>query len=128
MTTGEKIRQQRKFLDMKQEELSKLIGVSLKTVQRWEAGERSPRVEEMSRLSDALHVSAGYLMGLEDTSDLSNKVPTNEKALLEKKTEIATFTTKNGERFEAPATPEGYEYLEKMFLLALSGRSAALAG
>ena len=127
MTTGEKIKRQRKLLDMKQEDLSKIAGVSLKTIQRWESGERSPRIEEMNKLAEALKVSTGYLIGAnEDTGNLSQpeKIPTNEKTSLERKTEIATFISKDGERFEAPATPEGYAYLERMLRLLLGGKSA----
>lgn len=38
---------------------------------------------------------------------------------------MATFTTKDGARFEAPATPEGYAYLERMFAMSLAGTATA---
>ena len=39
MTIAEKIRYQRKLAKKSQDELSEIVGVSLKTVQRWESGE-----------------------------------------------------------------------------------------
>ena len=42
--------------------LAELVEVSLKTVQRWENGERQPRIEEVLKLSQALHVSEAELL------------------------------------------------------------------
>ena len=62
MTVMEKIKQQRRLLGMSQEELSKRAGVSLKTVQRWESGERSPSILLMPQIAEALNTTVGYLM------------------------------------------------------------------
>ena len=66
MLIGDKIRQQRREIGITQENLSEKMGVSLKTIQRWEAGIRSPRMEEINKLADKLQTTTGYLMGLED--------------------------------------------------------------
>ena len=66
MLIGDKIRQQRREIGITQENLSEKMGVSLKTIQRWESGIRSPRMEEINKLADKLQTTTGYLMGLED--------------------------------------------------------------
>ncbi len=119
MTTGEKIRQQRKMLDMKQEDLSRIAGVSLKTIQRWENGERSPRLEEVSRLSEALRCTTGYLMGSENSPVKSDGVSEMRN------TNIAVITLDNGRKVEAPATPEGYAFLKEVFAMSLAGAATA---
>ena len=67
MKIGEKIRQQRRFMNIRQEELSKRVGVSLKTIQRWENGERSPRMGEIESLSKALEKPLSYFIDIDDT-------------------------------------------------------------
>ena len=63
MIVGEKIRQQRRIKGFSQSELSRRVGVSLKTVQRWESGERSPRVEEIQKVAEELDTPVAYLSG-----------------------------------------------------------------
>ena len=63
MKIGEKIRQERKRNGLTQEELADKIGVSIKTLQRWENEERSPRTKELKSLSEILGTSVEYLMG-----------------------------------------------------------------
>ena len=94
MKIGEKIRQQRRLLNIKQEELSKLVGVSLKTIQRWENGERSPRLDEITKLAEALKVSSNYLMEQEETlSPLQETISQLEKER-ERDTNMAVITLK----------------------------------
>ncbi len=113
MKIGEQIRQQRRLLGIKQEELSKLVGVSLKTIQRWENGERSPRLDEIKKLAEALKVSSSYLMEQEDTAtSIQTSAPQLEKEM-ERDTNMAVITLKDGNRVQAPATPEGYAFLTK---------------
>ena len=132
MKIAERIRQQRKLIKMSQEELSSLTGVSLKTVQRWEADERTPRIEIVPKLAEALSTSAEYLMGLRDnpTSMETNEQVLKALALSEKvsneNTELTTpfsagmtnnmLIFKNGEQeVQVPNDEEG----RKLFLLIL---------
>ena len=127
MEIGGKIRQQRRLLGIKQEELSKLVGVSLKTIQRWETGERSPRLDEITKLAEALKVASSYLMEQEDTStSIQASIPQLEKER-EHDTNMAVITLKDGNRVQAPATPEGYAFLERLFAMALAGKQVAMA-
>ena len=134
MTTGSvsnRIRDRRKECRLTQQELADKVGVSLMTVLRWEKGERTPNTSIMPRLSDALHVSASYLMGLEDMPERldsqSEGVSLKENMTHETNTNMATITLENGKKVEAPATPEGYAFLERLFLLSMGGKAAALA-
>ena len=74
MGIGEKIKQQRKLSGLSQEKLGGQVGVSLKTIQRWENGERSPRIEEIKNLAGALNTSVEYLMGVDNTKDVESKI------------------------------------------------------
>ena len=62
MELKDKIRLQRKSARLNQEKLSELIGVSSKTIQRWESGERSPRLEEIEKIAEALGTTTDYLL------------------------------------------------------------------
>ena len=112
MTTTEKIKRQRKILGISQEELSRRAGVSLKTVQRWENGERSPNTLIMPQIANALNTTVGYLMGIEDSPD---PVQTPEPAThaeqpssVFKNTGYSLVYERNGERMELPPTAESY--------------------
>ena len=135
MTIPEKIRQRRKSLHISQEELSNLVGVSLKTVQRWESGERSPRIEEMTKLVDVLNMSLGYVVGTEDDNKQPISPELSEKNVLsikenkseEKNTNMASIILDNGRRVEAPATPEGLAFLKEVFAMSL-GNAGVMKG
>ena len=67
MTTGERIRERRKALDMTADELARLLGISRATVYRYENGEISKiPISQLSPIAAALHTSADYLMGWSD--------------------------------------------------------------
>ena len=86
MTIGEKIRKERKKIGLTQEELGKQIGVSFKTVQRWETDERMPNVAFMPLLASALKTSINYLMGIGDFSEKKAPVEDNKKVVEEENT------------------------------------------
>ena len=75
MELKDKIRLQRKSARLNQEKLSELIGVSSKTIQRWESGERSPRLEEIEKLAEALGTTVGALMGETPEPEAAPKNP-----------------------------------------------------
>ena len=58
----EKMRELRKKKKNTQSELAEIIGVSLKTIQRWENGERQPRADELAKLAEALGTTTDYLL------------------------------------------------------------------
>ena len=61
-TFAQRLREIRKRIGITQEELANKINVSSKTLQRWEWGERQPRMEELKKLCEALHVTEAELL------------------------------------------------------------------
>ena len=72
MKTSEKISLRRRILNITQEDLSKKIGVSSKTIGRWESSERSPSGDVLIKLASALDTTVSYLLGETDTPTESN--------------------------------------------------------
>jgi SOS-response transcriptional repressor LexA len=68
---SQKIKEKRKEAGLLQTDLAKATGVSLKTVGRWESGEREPGAEELRKISVALNASVDYLL-TEGTDELSS--------------------------------------------------------
>lgn len=134
MKISDKIRQQRKLNSISQEELSKRTGVSLKTVQRWENGERSPRIEEINKLAHSLNVPVSYFVSSDDNSEQSTSSPIHvnptkdiSSTCHETNTGMVILTLENGKKVEAPATPEGFAFLEKLFAMSLGKVPTAIA-
>ena len=59
---GNKLRGVRAERNLTREELGKLSGMSVKTIQRFENGERSPNLDQFYSLCTALGVDAGELV------------------------------------------------------------------
>lgn len=67
MTFGKKLRDLREKKKLTQEQLSKIVGVSLKTISRYESGESKPRYRKTyDALAEALSTSHDYLVTDED--------------------------------------------------------------
>ncbi len=78
----------RKERNMSQEEFSKKTGISRVGLIRYESGDRLPNVEILKRITDALNISADYLIGNTDSESLdveskaiSRKTGLNDTAL-----------------------------------------------
>ncbi len=69
MTTGERIKNRRKELDITADELAHRIGVSRSTVFRYESGyiEKLP-INNLEPIARALHTTVDYLMGWDDSA------------------------------------------------------------
>ena len=62
MPFPERLKALRKKAGLTQTKLGELIGVSLLTVFRWENGERSPRMDNIKKIAEVLHVSDAELL------------------------------------------------------------------
>lgn len=63
MKFGEKLRQRRKELKLKQEDLARLIGVSKRTVINYEAGNSYPKSRDVyHKIAGALDIDVNYLL------------------------------------------------------------------
>ena len=66
MNFGEQIKQQRKALDMSQEEVAKRLFVTRQTISNWENGKNYPDLSMLVKISDVYQVSIDSLLK-EDT-------------------------------------------------------------
>ena len=62
MLFGEKLKNARTHMDMSQDELAELIGVSRKTIYGYEQLGKLPRKDNLEKISEILQVSEKYLM------------------------------------------------------------------
>lgn len=72
MDLKERIKLARKTASLSQSQFANLLGVSFMTVRRWEAGEVSPRINEIQQISKLLNTPVEYFIGV---SDALNTMP-----------------------------------------------------
>lgn len=60
---GERLRELRKEKGLSQDEFAKLLGTSKQILSRYELGQRSPKIEQVSKYAEKLKVSVDYLLG-----------------------------------------------------------------
>lgn len=91
---GDKLRRLRKEKNLTQKQLADRIGVKNSVISFYEMGDRIPSPEVIKKLAVALHVSADYLLGIEnsETMDVSG-LDTRDKALV--RSLIDTLREKN---------------------------------
>ena len=120
MTIGERLKQLREG-KYSQEELADILKVSNVTISNWENGLQEPRSKRVRELAEALGTTPAYLLGENDS-------PNDTKSLTDKQSErkqnMAVLTFRNGEKIEAPATPDGYAFLKELFAMSLGGQPA----
>lgn len=63
---SERLRELRIEKQISQSELTKILGVSQRSISRWETGYREPDYEMLEQLADFFDVTMGYLLGTED--------------------------------------------------------------
>ncbi len=59
---GQRLRAFRKNAGLTQEDLADILNLSYMTVRRWESGKSNPRIEEVKKIAEALHVSENDLL------------------------------------------------------------------
>ena len=80
MTTAERIKQRRKGLGLRAEDVAERIGVSRSTMFRYENGEiEKLPINHLVPIAKALHTSVDYLMGW--TEDEKEPIPMDEDRL-----------------------------------------------
>ena len=78
---GSYIARKRKEQNLTQEQLAERLGVSNKTVSKWENGKCMPDYSIIQKLCGALHVTLPELMDGEDAADSSVRVYDDEQIL-----------------------------------------------
>lgn len=79
--TGRFIAKKRKELNLTQEQLAERLGVSNKTISKWETGKCMPDYAVVKNLCEELKVSVSELMDGEETDDSSVRVYDDEQIL-----------------------------------------------
>ncbi len=70
--TGNYIAQKRRTLNLTQEQLAEVLGVSNKTISKWENGRCMPDYSIIQKLCEALHITLAELMNGKD--DVRNNI------------------------------------------------------
>ena len=78
---GSYIAHKRREQNLTQEQLAQQLGVSNKTISKWENGKCMPDYSIIQRLCEAIHVSLPELMDGEDAADSSVRVYDDEQIL-----------------------------------------------
>ena len=78
---GSYIAQKRRALNLTQEQLSEKLGVSNKTISKWENGKCMPDYSVIQELCDELHVTLAELMAGKDSAEESDRTYNNEQIL-----------------------------------------------
>ena len=60
---GDRIRKRRTFLHMTQEELGRRLEIGKSSISEWEHGKRSPSIDDLAKIAQALSTTEEYLMG-----------------------------------------------------------------
>ena len=79
--TGKFIAKKRKELNLTQEQLAERLGVSNKTISKWETGKCMPDYAVVKNLCEELRVSVSELMDGEETDDSSVRIYDDEQIL-----------------------------------------------
>ena len=82
MNTGEIIKYFRLARNMTQEQLAQDAEISFSTLRKYEANERNPKYEQLSKIADALGISVNLFMDfdIQSVSDLFSILCENQKA------------------------------------------------
>lgn len=72
-TIGERIRELRKAKGWTQDDLAEAANIHRVTIAQYEAGKVIPKSTSLKRLTDALEVDAGYLLGVDDAMSDEDK-------------------------------------------------------
>ncbi|MBR1602390.1 MAG: helix-turn-helix transcriptional regulator [Synergistaceae bacterium] len=106
---GKRIKQLRQKAGLNQRELADMAGVSFSTLRRWEVYGASPRVEEISKLAAALHVTEAELLnGAENESwTLEIKFDNSQKELVNMTADVPCLSSITGTKSGAVLTLSG---------------------
>lgn len=88
LTTGQRIAQCRKQLNLSQEGLGDKVGVSRQAISKWESDAALPDIDKLIALSRLFQVSVGWLLGVEEMPEPQPETPQISEELLRKIEEV----------------------------------------
>lgn len=122
LTTGKRIAQCRKQLNLSQEGLGEKVGVSRQAISKWEADATLPDIDKLIGLSRLFGVSVGWLLGVEEQPEPQPEAPQISEELLRKIEEIVRRSQPEKKRLS-----KGKKILLLLAAIALLWGSVALA-
>ena len=105
-TFGDRVAGAREALGMAQEELSKRLGVKLKTIRSWEEDLEEPRANKLQMLSGVLNVSVMWLLNGEGDGLASPEDAVLPKDVQDLLTELRQLRTQMGQNIDRMALLE----------------------
>lgn len=97
MTLGERIKQRRLKLGMRQETLAVIAGVTQAQISRYESNDQEPTASTVAALADALQTSTDWLLGMTENDSI---IKMDDLSALERQA-IAILRTKSPDRQSA---------------------------
>lgn len=91
----ERVKTRMKELHISSRQLANSIGMTESTVSRYLSGNRSPKIEELVKIAEALECSTDYLLGLKESEKVVQKEIFKEIAgLFNKLSDDSTYRRK----------------------------------
>ena len=76
---GERLREIRREHGLTQDEFAAILGTSKQILSRYELEQRSPKIEQVKKYAEKLHVSVDYLLGDTESEAVFNTICSNKK-------------------------------------------------
>lgn len=84
MTIGERIKEFRLKAGLTQSELAEKLGIPYQSIGQWERGLRSPKIETLQKIADALNVPLGVLtISEEEAQRIASKIGVEPNLIIE---------------------------------------------
>ena len=88
---GKRLAVERKKAGLNQAQLGEIVGVSQKSISKYELGTRRPQYEAIVKMAEYFHVSTDYLLGIADRSESGSYPEENKEANSVKKQLLEIF-------------------------------------
>ena len=73
-SVGVRIRIARTAANLKQEDVARKLGISKSNISEWETGKRSPGIDQMEDIAEALNTTSSYLLGFDNLHSSSTEL------------------------------------------------------
>ena len=119
MKLGERIKTLREKVGITQEDLAEKMGVQRNTVWRWENQKANLTANNIRKLATVLNVDSSEL--IESSNTFPIKIHEADGS-----NNMVVLSLGGDKSVKAPATQDGYAFLERLFLASLKAQGAAV--
>ena len=119
MKLGERIKTLREKVGITQEDLAEKMGVQRNTVWRWENQKANLTANNIRKLATVLNVDSSEL--IESSNTFPIKIHEADGS-----NNMVVLSLGGDKSVKAPATQDGYAFLERLFLASLKAQVAAV--